>query len=191
MTAPASHEKSLEPSTKNGGGFDADAGMFSVGRRQYGYMRIGFDFDGTLAVWPRGSTPRYDDPEWSLANAAAVLAAVKWLKLVLKLGHDVVIVTGRGEDHVDALRYWLLCFTGQRLRVIARPAAVSLSCDAQAAWKAGVLTELGVSAYVGDNHRIDAVAARIAGCGFIDAACFLRGEMPQLLQSHPVVGADA
>ena len=122
--------------------------------------RIGFDFDGTLAVWPRGSTPRYDDSEWSLANAAAILAPVKWLKLVLKLGHDVVISTGRGEDHVEALRYWLLCFTGQRLTVIARPSDIGLTCHAQAAWKARALIEIDAAVYVDDNHRTDEVAAQ-------------------------------
>lgn len=143
-------------------------------------MLIGFDFDGTLAVWPAGVRPRYDDPEWALARSAAVLAAVKWLMDILKRGHSAVVVTGRGEEHVDSLQYWLMCFTGHRLQVVARPTAVGLACEAQAEWKASVLSEIGAEVYVGDNHRIDAVAARTAECRFIDAACFLRGELPPI-----------
>lgn len=52
--------------------------------------RIGFDFDRTLAVFPRGSTPDYDDVDWCLANSAALPVAIRWLRLLLNLGHEVI-----------------------------------------------------------------------------------------------------
>ncbi len=149
-------------------------------------LKIGFDFDGTLAVWPAGVQVRYDDADWSLPRAAAVLATVKWLKQLIAQDHDVVVVTGRGENHVSPLRYWLHEFTGHWLPVVARPDHVGLSCQAQAAWKASVLQELAVCVYVGDNPQIDKAAARLARVRFLDAARFLAGELPPLPARAPL-----
>jgi len=107
-------------------------------------MRIGFDFDGTLAVWPRGSRVNYANPTWAMTHAAAVLGTVKWLKAVLQRGHEVVIITGRDALHRGPLRYWLFQFTGRFLDVVTRPSNVGLDEASQAAWKAQVLQNLGV-----------------------------------------------
>lgn len=123
-------------------------------------MKIGFDFDGTLAVWPRGARVDYNDAHWAMTHAAAVLGAVKWLKCVLARGHEVVVITGRGSAHRNPLRYWLRQFIGQRIDVITRPDHVSLDPVSQAAWKDEAMHKLGVVVYVGDNHSIDNAAAR-------------------------------
>lgn len=143
-------------------------------------MLIGFDFDGTLAVWPRGVRIDYDNPQWAMAQAAAVLGTIRWMKAVIKRGHDVVVITGRGAIHQGPLRYWLFQFTGHFIDVVTRPTAVGLNSAEQAAWKAKVVRELGVCMYVGDNHRIDKAAAKIAGVRFLDAKTFRNGTLPAL-----------
>ena len=153
-------------------------------------MKIGFDFDGTLAVWPRGARVDYGDPQWALANSAAVLGTVKWLRSLLAGGHQVVVITGRDERHASSLNYWLLAFVGCRLPVMTRPDHVGLSCDAQAAWKAQAMLDAGVTVYVGDNPRIDKAAARMAHVRFLDALMFRDGTLPPLPASLEAVNED-
>lgn len=143
-------------------------------------MKIGFDFDGTLATWPLGSRRNYNDAFYAMTHAAAILGTVKWMKAVMRRGHRVVVITGRGTAHRGPLRYWLFQFTGQFVDVVARPNHVGLDVVAQAAWKAQVLSELAVNVYVGDNHRIDKEAARLAGVRFLDAKAFRNGALPAL-----------
>jgi acid phosphatase class B len=143
-------------------------------------MRIGFDFDGTLAVWPRGFQVRYDDATAAMVNAAAVLGTIKWLKASVRQGHEVIVITGRDALHHGHLRYWLFQFTGNFIDVITRPNTVGLDVMSQAMWKAQVIQDLDVDVYVGDNPRIDQEAARIAGVRFIDAGRLRRGELPPL-----------
>jgi hypothetical protein len=142
---------------------------------------IGFDFDGTLAVWPRNSTPCYHDPSWTIARSAAIPAAIRWLHMLVRTGYTIVVITGRSESHAPSIRCWLKLFTGLRIQVIGRPNSISLNCNSQAIWKSKILLGLGAIAYVGDNLEIDESAAQIANCQFIDAACFLRGDFPALI----------
>lgn len=143
-------------------------------------MKIGFDFDGTLAVWPRGFQVRYDDATSAMVNAAAVLGTIRWLKASVRQGHEVLVITGRGALHHGHLRYWLFQFTGLFIDVITRPTTIDLDAAAQATWKAQVIKDLEVEVYIGDNPRIDREAARIAGVRFIDAGRLRRGELPLL-----------
>ncbi len=143
-------------------------------------LKVGFDFDGTLAVWPRGTRVDYGDPDWALANSAAVLGAVKWLRGLLNAGHEVVVITGRDGSHASSLGYWLLHFAGRRIPVVTRPAHVGLDAASQAAWKAQAILEAGVTVYVGDNLRIDKAAAHFAHVRFLDAMMFRFGTLPPL-----------
>ena len=143
-------------------------------------MTIGCDFDGTLAVWPRGVRVDYDNPQWALANSAAVLGTVKWLRAALSCGHTVVIITGRGAEHNSSLQYWLRHFIGHRLPVVTRPGHVGLDCESLAARKAAAMVDAGVSVYVGDNPRIDKAAAQMAHVHFLDAMLFRAGNLPPL-----------
>jgi hypothetical protein len=142
-------------------------------------MKIGFDFDGTIATCPKGVRLNFQDPLQSMAHSAAMLGPVQWIKRALSGGHEVVIVTGRGRDHAAPLRYWLQRFVGARLQVITRPDCVGLNVEAQAAWKATILMSQGIQVYVGDNRRIDQVAARLAGIRFMHASAFHEGLPPQ------------
>lgn len=145
-------------------------------------MRIGFDFDGTLSVWPQGARINYEDPTWTLANSAALLGAVKWVRRILAAGHEIVIITGRDARHASSLSYWLRAFVGQGLPVITRPTHVGLDCTSQAAWKAQAMMDARISLYVGDNLRIDQTAARIAQVQFLDAKLFRDGTLPPIPQ---------
>lgn len=142
--------------------------------------RIGFDFDGTLAVWPQGVRADYSDPYGSIAKCAAVMGSMKWLKACIRNGHEVVIITGRDILHEGAIRYWLLQFTGKFIDVVTRPDYVSLDEASQANWKATEIAARTLLIYVGDNHRIDKEAARMAGVRFLDAKVFRNGALPAL-----------
>lgn len=60
-------------------------------------MRVGFDFDGTLASPRRGTAPNYRDPEAAVLEAAAMVGPVMWMRQLLRGGHEALIVTGRSE----------------------------------------------------------------------------------------------
>lgn len=142
--------------------------------------RIGIDFDGTLAVWPRGTKPNYNDPQLALTQSACIPAALRWLQIMTAQGHQFTVITGRNANQAPQISRWLQIFLGERFPVHGRPANIGLSCREQAAWKATVIQELRLEVYVGDNLQIDRVAAEQANVPFIDANCFLCGELPDL-----------
>jgi hypothetical protein len=139
---------------------------------------IGIDFDGTLAAWAQDSRIDYDDPEYAVLNAGALLGAIVWVKRLRAQGHRKVVITGRSHDHRATVGRWLYELVGERLEVYTRPPTIGLGCERQAAWKAVVLQNLAAVAYVGDNPRIDKIAAQVAQIPFIDAALLRRGLFP-------------
>jgi hypothetical protein len=142
--------------------------------------RIGMDFDGTIAVWPQGTKPNYNDPNHAMANAAALPAAIKWIQHQIKAGHQITIITGRDIRHHAPLERWFRIFLRQTPIIHCRPLSIGLSCSDQARWKFQVLIENDIAIYIGDNPLIDEAAAKMAGIPYIDAACFLRGELPTI-----------
>jgi hypothetical protein len=145
---------------------------------------IGIDFDGTIAVWPRGTKPNYNDPNHAMANAAALPAGIKWIQHQINAGHEISIITGRDIRHHAPLQRWLHIFLGTRLPMHCRPLTIGLSCSDQARWKFQVITENDIAIYIGDNPLIDEAAAKMAGIPYIDAACFQRGELPTIPEGN-------
>jgi hypothetical protein len=95
-------------------------------------------------------------------------------------GNELFIITGRNQNQAPQIGRWPQIFLGARFPVHGRPPSIGLSCEEQAAWKASVIQKLRLEVYVGDNLQIDKVAADQAGIEFIDANCFLRGELPTI-----------
>jgi hypothetical protein len=145
--------------------------------------RIGVDFDGTLAVWPRVIKPNYGDPIYALENAAALIGAVRCVRRWRLMAHEVIIITGRDEQHLAKLRYWSHIFFDEELPIITRPYGVGISCETQATWKSNILRREALDVYIGDNDAIDRQAAHLAGVPFRHAETIRGGDCRLTLYS--------
>lgn len=143
-------------------------------------MKVGVDFDGTLACLRPGAQRQFHDARQSILDAAALLGPTLWVQRMHTQGHEVLLISGRSVEHQGALRRWCLHFLGFAPPCYLRPRKLDLSCNVQATWKSQILRENGVSVYVGDNPRIDLEAARLAGIDYIDVGALIRGSFPLL-----------
>jgi hypothetical protein len=131
---------------------------------------IGLDFDGTLATWGRGEQPNYDDARYAICYANAIYPSISFVKREKANGHEFVLITGRGVAHRRELQAWCKSMLGFSLPVICRPATIGLACAAQASWKASMISSCGARIYLGDNDKIDAIAAKLASIRYMDVS---------------------
>lgn len=127
---------------------------------------VALDFDGTLAEWRRGVEPNYSDPEATMRDCYSnpmLLIVAQQLRLI---GCQLYVVTGRDGRHQDVLQRWLRLY-GIDARIHCRPGHIPLSCQAQASWKASLLTEIDPIMFIGDNPRIDEEGAKQASVPFV------------------------
>jgi acid phosphatase class B len=137
-------------------------------------LRIGLDFDGTLATWPAGVTKNYNDTRYAICHANAIYPSIAFVKREKANGHEFVLITGRGVNHRRELQAWCLELLGFQVPIICRPSTVGLSHASQAAWKATMMQRSNIRVYYGDNERIDHAAALDAHVRFIHVNSVIR-----------------
>lgn len=134
---------------------------------------IAFDFDGTLANYPAGIIPNYESSIHSLLYANASLPIVNMAKAFRLDGYSLAIVTGRPITQEAMIRNWMMSL-GLPAEVRCRPAEVGIQSITQAEWKAKVLLQIQPLLFVGDNPRIDEIAARISRTPYVDAGRYIQ-----------------
>lgn len=131
---------------------------------------VAFDLDGTLLEAPPGMD--YDDIE-AVARMAPIEAAVRRARSLRRLGHPIVVVTGRREElrWMTELQVAVLLGPGVPIHMQAQWRGVS----GLVAMKSETLRGQGAALFVGDSV-FDARAAEAAGTRFLHATAFAAGE---------------
>lgn len=136
-------------------------------------MNVWFDLDGTLCDTP--SDIDHDDAASILARCQPRLRALARVLEVMRMGHGVGIITGRGAHIAAATREQLQAWLGHQspaVAIVHRPRLV-FDWSHYVADKETQLRRHGVDVYVGDRNE-DRAAALRAGAAFLWAHDFER-----------------
>lgn len=142
---------------------------------------VAFDLDGTLLEAPAGMNYNSLSEVSRLKPLDAVVSRARALR---RLGHELVVVTGRRETLRWITELQVAVLLGEGVPVVMQPDWRGV--DSMVATKAAALQARSVWVFVGDS-RVDARAAELAGTPFLHSTQFGDGVpfSPSLAQSAP------